>query len=93
MYMYPCVDESDHFASTDTSRFYNNEDFSDVTILMLGARPSPCKAARKSVPPVYTFHAHKIIPSAGSRQSAEYFLTHPKVLDVLHTWLHLRGTS
>jgi hypothetical protein len=46
---------------------------------MFGQRPVPSKAARKSVTPVYTFHAHKVVLSAGSRVFANYFYTHPKV--------------
>ena len=59
--------------------FYNDATFSDVTILMLGQRPVPSKAARKSITPMYTFHAHKIVLSAGSQVFANYFYTHPKV--------------
>jgi hypothetical protein len=48
-----------HIMLTGSQRFYNDATFSDVTILMLGQRPMPSKAARKSVTPVYTFHAHR----------------------------------
>lgn len=65
---------------TDCTRFYNDDTFSDVTILMLGQRPNPSKAARKSVTPIYTFNAHKIVLSAGSSVFFDYFRDHPKVL-------------
>ena len=61
---------------TDSIMFYNDATFSDVTILMLGQRPVP---SNKSVTPVYTFHAHNVVLSAGSRVFANYFYTNPKV--------------
>jgi hypothetical protein len=68
-----------HPSIADVLRFYDSDTFSDVTILMIGQQPMPSKRARKSVAPLRTFHAHKIVLSAGSRVFAEYFLTHPKV--------------
>jgi hypothetical protein len=66
-----------HASLADVS---NCDTFPDVTILILCQRPPPCtKAERKSVPLVYTFHAHKIVLSARSSVFAEYFRDHPKV--------------
>jgi hypothetical protein len=79
-YVYhPSDDAPDLYRVTHSIRFYNSETFSDVQVLMLGRRPLANKIARKSVAPVYTFNAHKIILSAGSTKFAAYFRSHPKV--------------